>query len=101
MLFVSERVTIRRVAGPATAANGKTLKSAIVVQNERIISFSSRSLILPRSLSPCLRFFGLPLLLLNYLLGEDPIRSNDLRNSPPLCGLARSRLQKTLLIHHN
>jgi hypothetical protein len=39
MLFVSERVTIRRVAGPATAANGKTLKSAIVAQSERIISF--------------------------------------------------------------
>ena len=28
------------------------------------------------------------------------IRSSDLRNSPPLCGRARSRLQKTLLIHH-
>ena len=27
------------------------------------------------------------------------IRSSDLRNSPPLCGLVRSRLQKTLLIH--
>jgi len=27
------------------------------------------------------------------------IRSSDLRNSPPLFGLAKSRLQKTLLIH--
>lgn len=29
------------------------------------------------------------------------IRSSDLRNSPPLFGLAKSRLQKTLLIHQS